>query len=526
MPAREMDSNLSRSIKIAGAVSGVLVIVLLGRSYPKRNLEPSKEHRPAMARVTLLNMSGSRLESLFKGLPIDPQYAHFKRLAADRVRRCNSRQINQLTKSLKLLSSWFQPVVHAQWLWRLRQVLLLLLLSRTLRRPPRAGGSVPGNRDWRAHMQGLWGRRLHRELHLRALRRRAMTNQRTSAAAPNDFVHPALSRGRTMNRRIFFALAGALASTFPGRARSAPHLVREAGIHWLDLLADASHGALKWSHGAFLYMDFNSSGLPPTFHTLDGDGKLISSVTLNIPGAAHFWPGDFDRGSDGSIVFAGGSYSANGQAAPFIAWISPDGKTSRVIGTYPYHPSMISVAPDGTVWTVGCEMINHRSNAPGLDPNAGVLRHFDTTGKFIGSVESQSGYVKEHKTNRLFSGFLIATGDRVAWYSTREGKDSRYIEFSTESMKPSSYKGLPTLPGTGMVTGFALTDASVPYLCVERSNPHSRTTYFFDRDKSEWIALDVPVIGDPPGTPRLIGSDGEQLVLLQGHSAAFFNFSH
>ncbi len=304
------------------------------------------------------------------------------------------------------------------------------------------------------------------------------------------------------------------------------HVIRESGTDSLDRIADTTHGALKWSHGAFLFMDFSSSNVAPAFYTLDRDGRVISSVSLSIPGAQDFWASDFDRAKDGTIVFVGGSYSAGGQAAPFIAWISPGGRTSRVVGTYPYHPYMVTFAPDGTVWTVGCEMIGHKSDAPELDPNAGVMRHFNTTGKLTGSVIPQSGYVMEHKTNRLFSGFLIATANCVGWYSAREETDSRYVEVSTQSLKPSFYSGVSNLPDRALAIGFALTDSSVPYVCLQDLHSPVRTTYALVRDKSSWVPLSLQEVRGFPYTPWLVGSDGEQLVFHYAHSAAFVSVSH
>jgi hypothetical protein len=186
---------------------------------------------------------------------------------------------------------------------------------------------------------------------------------------------------------------------------------------------------------------------------------------------------------------------------------------------------MISVAPDGTVWTIGCEMIDHKSDAPGLDPNAGVLRHFDQAGKLIGSTDPQSRYVAPHQTVRLQSGYLVAKSDRIGWYSPRWGKAGRYVEISLPSMKESVYPGLPPLPTGSMIAGFALTNAGTASLSVyDRNSPRRWTTYAFDRATSKWIPAQVPAVGGSVD-PGLVGSDGDQLVLQRGHEAAFVSVS-
>ena|ERR1700685_3461732 len=65
-----------------------------------------------------------------------------------------------------------------------------------------------------------------------------------------------------------------------------------------------THGALKGSHGAFLYASL-LGGMPPTVYTLDREGKMASSATLEVPDAGSLWSTSFDRAPDGTIVVAG-----------------------------------------------------------------------------------------------------------------------------------------------------------------------------------------------------------------------------
>src|ERR1700685_1442638 len=183
----------------------------------------------------------------------------------------------------------------------------------------------------------------------------------------------------------------------------------------LDALTDQTRGSMKWSHGAFLFQNASGGG-PPTFYTLDREGQFVSEVTASIPDSADVSVGTCDRRDDNSIVFIGQAFSAYGQPAPLIGLISADGTTERVIRTAPYWPYMLSIAPDGTFWTLGYEMVNHKSSAPELDPNAGVLRHFDRSGKLLGASGPQSQFMKLYTPFRLGSGYISATNDRIGWY--------------------------------------------------------------------------------------------------------------
>lgn len=205
-----------------------------------------------------------------------------------------------------------------------------------------------------------------------------------------------------------------------------PTLIQSKSIV-LDSLTDQTRGSMKWSHGAFLFQNVSGGG-PPTFYALDRQGQLVSEVTANIPDSANVSGGTCDRREDNSIVFIGQAWSAYGQPAPFIGMISADGRTERIIRTAPYWPYSLTIAPDGTFWTLGYEMVDHNTSAPGLDPNAGVLRHFDRSGQLLGATGPQSQFVKLYTTRGLGSGKIAATNDRVGWYAPRPGADGQYVE--------------------------------------------------------------------------------------------------
>src|SRR5580658_5021230 len=119
---------------------------------------------------------------------------------------------------------------------------------------------------------------------------------------------------------LTFSAVFAIAWISVGADAPGIQLVRESGSDMLHGIANTTHGAMKWSHGAFLYKD---STYPPAFYTLDREGNWISSATFRAPNEAQAWSYDFDRGTDGSIVLAG-AYSSDQGHVPFLAWISAD----------------------------------------------------------------------------------------------------------------------------------------------------------------------------------------------------------
>lgn len=81
---------------------------------------------------------------------------------------------------------------------------------------------------------------------------------------------------------------------------------------------DPSYGIVKWVHGAFIYRTRGNTA--PNFVVMSSEGAQLLSFTATIPDAARVFVNDFDRAPDGSIVFSGSSYSAEGQHVPFICW--------------------------------------------------------------------------------------------------------------------------------------------------------------------------------------------------------------
>lgn len=323
----------------------------------------------------------------------------------------------------------------------------------------------------------------------------------------------------------------ALAGLLPRPAETAePSRLSPASTVVLDGIGDLNHGHWKWHYGAFVYA-LGVGHLTPTFYTLNRNGKFVSSATPELTEVTGVSLADFDRAPDGSIVYTGQSASAYGEPQPFLVYLSPQGETAQVIPTAPYWPWMLTVAPDGTVWTVGYEMIHRDIRAPELNPNDGVLRHFDATGKLIRSDIPQSQFTPGRQFTRLGYGFLVATLNRVSWYTPKNNllaPRSEYLEISPGSQQTQHYPGLPPPTKEGFYIGFAVTDAGEVFVSYEdRTNPqprppdyHIRTVYRLDRGASQWVPVAVPEFGPYPD-PHLIGAEGEELVFRSGYSAAF-----
>ena len=280
---------------------------------------------------------------------------------------------------------------------------------------------------------------------------------------------------------------------------------------------DPTYGIVKWIHGAFVYRTRGNTA--PDLVVLSPQGIPTVSFTPSIPDSTHVFANDFDRASDGSIVFSGSSYSAEGQHVPFICWISADGKSSRVVRTAPYFPYGLSIAPDGSVWTSGFEMINGKTDAPGTDPTAGVIRHFTSSGTPIESL----GSLKNFRADRLTHGFLVANEDRIGWYGPGVDGSNQYVEITLPTHDIQTYPGLPKEPldkQTGITEQFVLTPTGQAFINYDHFGPAKRVTYWLDRTAKSWMPIAVPAFGGDK-LPHLKGNDGERLAFMGGNSITF-----
>jgi len=251
----------------------------------------------------------------------------------------------------------------------------------------------------------------------------------------------------------------------------------------------------------------------PSVLVFDSSGTQVLSATLTIPEAAQTYVDGYARSADGSIAACGASYASDGRGAPFIALISADGNAERVIRMEPYWPVLITVAPDGTLWTVGYEQNANRSEKSGVNLNASVLRHFDRSGKPLGAFLPRSSFRNPVELNR-HHGYLLTSADRVGWFHWLNDGQGAYHEVSPAG-EITSYPipRLPSLKTDLMVDGVAMPDFGDVFVSMRDAGLHEGYFVFkLDRQLGQWsqTVLSGPrVAGD---FAVLWGSSGSDLV--------------
>lgn len=254
--------------------------------------------------------------------------------------------------------------------------------------------------------------------------------------------------------------------------------------------------------------------LKKSFTVVGRDGSILSRFDFSIPDTTHIWVLGFGRDNAGNLVFSGEAYSTDGRLAPFIGIKSPQRGDIELIRTYPYWPISLAIAPDGTIWTVGSEMTYERkSSGDGVNPNGDVVRHFDRTGKLLGSAVPRQTL---HPKYKYTDGFLVATSDHIGWYSPTQGPGV-YIELSPAN--PKDYKVYSGPPDArSRAQGFALTESGKVFLTNDVDN--RRGTYTLDRTTNQWNAVTLP---NSDSSLVLSGSEKDTLVLEGMAGLHFFD---
>jgi len=290
-----------------------------------------------------------------------------------------------------------------------------------------------------------------------------------------------------------------------------------------------------WGGGALVVAE-GTAAESNAFLSYDKAGKILSNVGFEIEGAAHTYVFDFARAADGTLALCGTSYDRDGRDAPFFAWISANGSTERIVRTEPYRPRLITIASDGTFWTVGREADSHGSDKHGgVDLNAGVLRHFDREGKQLGALIPRSGIADIAQLDASH-GYLAASEGIIGWLrhggAEFEGQGA-YVEVSP-SGDLTTY-ALPKLPRAGMYWlfhGMAMTQSgqvfvSMTFVEVSGTTQVQQSSVFMlDRKLRDWVA--VPIAAPNAAAFKwvgLYGANGSDLVArLPGDSPSQIHF--
>jgi hypothetical protein len=178
-----------------------------------------------------------------------------------------------------------------------------------------------------------------------------------------------------------------------------------------------------------------------------------------------------------------------------------------VFRLYPYYPVLVTIASDGTIWTVGSEIVNGKESGPGVNPADGVLRHFDRAGKMLGSFIPRSTL---SSGLMIQSGFLRSGNGRVGWYTgPMFGPGSEYFEVLADG----SLRKFPSidLGARERVDGIALTDNGRTYVTTTDNSLRKSRFLSIGSEEQQWQPESFP---SSLSRASLYGGEGNRLIFF------------
>jgi hypothetical protein len=261
-----------------------------------------------------------------------------------------------------------------------------------------------------------------------------------------------------------------------------------------------------WSWGALVNFVSNRSAAPLLL-SFDEKGTQIQAFPFTVPDSEMVDLDDISRGPDGALAICGAAYDHAGRGSGFIATISPSGDQTTIVRLYPYRATRLAVASDGTIWTAGIEVVNGKETGPGVNPANGVIRHFDRTGKLLGSFIPRSSLPAPFMAEY---GFLRAAKGRIGWYTGPiVGPGSEYYEILSDG----TVRKYPSvaLKQFEFVTGLALTDDGSSYITTSDTPNHTWRVLSVSSSDKPWTVQALPA---QMSWPVVYGGEGSQLMFF------------
>ncbi len=130
------------------------------------------------------------------------------------------------------------------------------------------------------------------------------------------------------------------------------------------------YGHMRWTSGLLVGCDYCESKTPVLWAATGAEKK--ESIAFSFPDADFITVRHVASGPDGSLAAVGLAVSGSSRMGTFITWIPLDRSKQTIMRVWPYAPNVVTVAPDGTIWTVG-SVIN--GNYRGKQYNPSYAQH-------------------------------------------------------------------------------------------------------------------------------------------------------
>jgi hypothetical protein len=267
---------------------------------------------------------------------------------------------------------------------------------------------------------------------------------------------------------------------------------------WEAMYDSATACPSTWSHQGLLGAVFHPGTTDgPLLWRLKNDGNLDYTPFL-FPGGRYYSIAGVAERPDGDIEVAGTAAGEDGKPIHFIA---QSGRNTTIVITTPYQPAVMTVAPDGVVWTIGSTIMpGHRF----LEYN--VLKRFNRMGNLLStSILKVRG---KWGADAALNSILRASNDRVGWLTIA----NEYLEFSLDGQEITHINGPPgRAQRDELWTSFVLSPANEVVVSLPADYKGSTLNLWTldRRAKMAWSAIESD---DPPERAHLFGFDGGYVI--------------
>jgi hypothetical protein len=232
----------------------------------------------------------------------------------------------------------------------------------------------------------------------------------------------------------------------------------------------------------------------PVIYAIDREGRREETL-FTLKDAALIHVVEVAASSRGEIAVIGDAYTGDApRGTTFLARIAADRKSQIITRVWPYCAMVVTFAPDGSIWTVG--HLKDEENTRIISLN--VLRHFDSSGKILGSTT-----LTVKGSEIAATSYLHASGDRVGWFT----RSNEYIEFSLDGTEMARYNG-PDGATERDISGVVLgpeNEVVAGWFGVGKAE-----LVMLDRGTHRWIPVSLST--GVPEWARVLGFDGATLV--------------
>jgi hypothetical protein len=271
----------------------------------------------------------------------------------------------------------------------------------------------------------------------------------------------------------------------------------------------------RFHYGFLVYLHFPGAGAPH-FSLLDPVAdRIVARITTAAPGAQETFPIDLAVFPDRSrLVASVATKNVSGGRSLWLLFYSMDGKLIQSEKVSPFHPHLLAVAPDNTIWGLGVNANTYMEK----DSPEPVLYRWSETGTLLRKLLAHRDFPEDVTLGEPIPPYgltcLAVSRGRVAVFAAGSGLLAEITPGGDVLgiHKPARPLGRDGKPAS--MSGLAVTGDGTIYAGLG-------DIHRFDRASRGWVRVEEPKALS--GRHSIFGGAGNE-ILLSGASGDRFHF--